>query len=103
MEDLKNTTTVMQNLFQARQQYTASTDWLPEMRKRMDNVVKEKMVEGEALATQAVSTDISADDSLAILNFFALRRGVMDVYASEATDNIQIKAPADRTEDRENH
>ena len=50
---LKNMTTVARNLFQARQQYTASTDWLPEMKKRMDNVINSKLVEGEALATQA--------------------------------------------------
>ena len=95
MEDLKNMTTVARNLFQARQQYTASTDWLPEMKKRMDNVINSKLVEGEALATQAVSSDMTVDDSVNMLDYFALRRGILDIYASEAGGNITLKESND--------
>ena len=84
IEDLKNMTTVARNLIQARAQYIAAPDWIPEVRDRMDNIIKEKLESGFLAADVAVSGYMDAAASLAILEFHALRRELMNFYAAEA-------------------
>ena len=83
IEDLKNMTIVARNLIRARNEYKESPEWVAEVRNRMDNIINEKLESGLLAADAAVSEEMDADTSDAILQFHSLRREIMNFYKAE--------------------
>ena len=83
IEDLKNMTIVARNLIRARNEYKESPEWVLEVRNRMDNIINEKLESGLLAADAAVSEEMDADTSDAILQFHSLRREIMNFYKAE--------------------
>ena len=52
----------------------------------MDNIINEKIEAGFLAADAAVSDDVDADASDAILQFHALRREILQIFKTEMSD-----------------
>ena len=100
IEDLKNMTIVARNLIRARNEYKESPEWVLEVRNRMDNIINEKLESGLLAADAAVSEEMDADTSDAILQFHSLRREIMNFYKAElAVPEFPKNGTVDEIED----